>query len=690
MTTQEPSATSRWLSSDPADSGSASEPIDLTAPEVGRQADLPGQAVQQPVRQQHADIEPAHHNIADEAQPARPNEPAPSSHSSHVQRDNNHHSSVLSEPPRRSARQHPSSRSRDVEDTEHQQYLLDSQPLSTLISRPARGGSNDLPPSAAALLTSDDRDDHVALLTKTVLDDDPRNYSEAVRRLDSASWHSAMQTEYDSLMKNHTWGKPIQLPPGANLIGCGWVYKTKRGKDGSIIKHKARLVARGNRQRYGIDYEETYAPVARYASIRCILALVAHYDLELHQMDVKSAYLNGELEETIYMRQPEGFVQKGTESLVLQLRKSLYGLKQAGRTWNAKMDATLKGHSFTALDADQCIYIRRQHSTFILISLYVDDLLIACNRLSELKLFKQQLTSEFDMEDLGEASFVLGIEIIRDRASRTLTIRQGAYTRALLQRHGMEDCNAVAHPMIEGAKLKQFDGQATDSDIKEYQSMIGGIMWAAVCTRPDIAFAAARLSQYASNPSKEHRQAAIRVLRYLKGTPDQGITYRGIEPITAQPPLLAYCDSDWAQDIDTRRSVTGYTFLLCGAAISWQSKRQHTVTLSSVEAEYQAAVQAAKEAIWWRRFLTALGHDMSEPTILRSDSQGSIQLIKNGASGHDRTKHVETWHHFLTELAERGIIKMHHVGTADMAADILTKGLGRVKHETGMKMLGMR
>lgn len=545
-----------------------------------------------------------------------------------------------------------------------------------------------MPPSAA-LLTSDDQNDEVALLTKTVLDDDPRNYGEAVRRLDSTSWHSAMQTEYDSLMKNHTWGEPIELPPGANLIGCGWVYKTKRGKDGSITKHKARLVARGDRQRYGIDYEETYAPVARYASIRCILAIVAHYDLELHQMDVKSAYLNGELQETIYMRQPEGFVQKGKESLILRLRKSLYGLKQAGRTWNAKMDTTLKSHGFTALDADQCIYIRRKQSSFILLSLYVDDLLIACNRLAELKQFKQQLTHEFDMEDMGEASFVLGIEIVRDRACRTLTIRQGAYTRALVQRHGMEDCNAVAHPMIEGAKLQQFDGQATDSAIREYQSMIGGIMWAAVCTRPDIAYAAARLSQYASNPSKEHRQAVIRVLRYLKGTSDHGITYRGVKPADAQPPLMAYCDSDWAQDIDTRRSVTGYVFLLCGAAISWQSKRQHTVTLSSVEAEYQATVQAAKEVVWWRRFLTALGHDMSDPTILRTDSQGSIQLIKNGASGHDRTKHVDTWHHYLTELAERRIIKMLHVGTADMAADILTKGLGRIKHEAGMRMLGM-
>lgn len=509
------------------------------------------------------------------------------------------------------------------------EHVRDSQIQRLISAQPAAQHGSGMPPSAA-LLVSDDRDEDVALLTKT-----------------------------------------------------------KRGKDGSITKHKARLVARGNRQRYGIDYEETYAPVARYASIRCILALVAHHDLELHQMDVKSAYLNGELHETIYMRQPEGFVQAGKESLVLQLRKSLYGLKQAGRTWNVKMDATLKSHGFTALDADPCIYIRRQHSSLMLLSLYVDDLLIACNRLAELKQFKPQLSREFDMEDLGEASFVLGIEIMRDRASRTLTIRQGAYTRALVQRHGLEDCNAVAHPMVEGAKLERFNAQATDSAIQEYQSIIGGIMWAAVCTRPDIAYAAARLSQYASNPSKAHKQAAMRVLRYMKGTPDHGITYRGVEPAAAQPPLMAYCDSDWAQDIDTRRSVTGYTFLLCGTAISWQSKRQHTVTLSSVEAEYQATVQAAKEAIWWRRFLAALGHDMRTPTILRSDSQGSIQLIRNGASGHDRTKHVDTWHHYLTELVERRVIQMHHVGTADMAADILTKGLGRIKHEAGLIMLGM-
>jgi hypothetical protein len=451
MRTRIRSVPSRWLGPSPADRASV-EPIEPTLIKAMRTAARPTDEVQCPVQHPHADIDHANHHDADEAQPARPNEPAPSSHSSHVQRDNDHHS-VSSERPRRTARQHTSSQSRVVEDAEHDQCPLDSQPLSTLISSAAAVSS--IPPSAAALFTSDDWNDRVALLIKTVLDDDPRNYNEAVRRLDSASWHSAMQTEYESLMKNHTWGEPVEPPPGANLIGCGCVDKTKRGKDGSITKHRARLVVSGNRQQYSIET----AP-------------------------------------------------------------------------------------------------------------------------------------------------------IRDRANRNLTIRQGAYTRALIHWHEVGHYNTAAHPIFEGAKLKQFDGQATDSAIRKYQSILGGIIWAAVCTRPDIALAAARLSQYANNLSKARRQA-----------------------------------------------------------VSCRTKRRHTVTLSSVEAEYRAAVQAAKDAICWRRFLTAVGHDITDPTILRSDSQGSTQLTKNEGSGHDRTKHVETWHHFLTELTERRMIKMHPVGTADMAAD---------------------
>ena len=471
MRTRIRSVPSRWLGPSPADRASV-EPIEPTLSEGMRTAAPPTDEVQCPVQHPQADIDHANHHDADEAQPARPNEPAPSSHSSHVQRDNDHHS-VSSERPRRTARQHVSSQSREVEDAEHDQCPLDSQPLSPLISSAARGAS--IPPSAAALFTSDDWNGRVALLIKTVLDDDPHNYSEAVRRLGSADWHRAMQTAVDSLRKIHTWGEPVEPPHGANLVGgCEWVYQAKRGRDGSSTKHKARLVAPGcNRQRLGIEITPT-----------------------------------------------------------------------------------------------------------------------------------------------------------RDRADRNLTIRQGACTRAQIHRHEMEDCNTAAHPIIEGANLKQFDGQATDSAIREYQSILGGIMWAAVCTRPDITLVAARLSRYASNPSKERRQA-----------------------------------------------------------VSWQSKRRHTVTLSSVEAEYRAAVQAAKAAICWRRFLTAVGHDMTDPTILRSDSQGSIQRTKNEGIGHDRTKHVETWHHFLTELTERSIFKMHPVGIADMAADT-HEGAGETRARGRKKDVG--
>lgn len=542
---------------------------------------------------------------------------------------------------------------------------------------------------SATLLTSDDLACDLALLTQAVLSDDPISLSEAMLRSDAHEWKQALATEHDSLHKAGTWGEPVERPKGANVVGCKYVLTIKRNPDLSISKYKVRLVARGFTQRYGIDYTETYSPVAAYPSIRMFLALVAHFDLELHQMDVKSAYLHGKLQETIYMEQPEGYAQPGKEHLVLKLNKSLYGLKQAGRTWNEEIDRALCNHGFQSLDADRCLYIRRVASSLIIISLYVDDLLLASDSLTELSLFKRQLAAKFEMQDLGEASFVLGIEIKRDRATRTLSISQGAYTRTLLQRHQMAECNKAPTPLVESVKLCGWDGQATPEETRQYQTLIGGIMWAAIITRPDLAYAASRLSQYASNPSEQHIRAARHVLRYMRGTPDRGIVYRGTGPKNEPPTLVGYCDSDWAQDLDTRRSTTGYCFLLCRAVVSWQSKRQKTVALSSVEAEYMATTQATKEAIWWRRFLTALGWPPGKPILLLSDSQGSIALAKNGGGNHARVKHIDLQSRFVTEQCERGTITLHHVGTQEMAADILTKGLARIKHEVGVRMLGM-
>jgi transposase InsO family protein len=530
-------------------------------------------------------------------------------------------------------------------------------------------------------------------LTATVNDGavDPLTFREAMASTQQSQWRAAMDREMASLAKAGTYTL-TPLPAGRTAIGCKWVYKTKRGADGAITKRKARLVAKGFSQRYGVDYDETYAPVARYPSIRALLALAAHHDYELHQMDVVSAYLNGDLDEEIYMAQPEGYGSAGTDQLVCKLKKSLYGLKQAARTWHHKMDVALQAQGFTALAADQCVYMRVHDGRIVIIALYVDDLLLASNHLATLTTAKASLAQQFEMDDLGEASFILGIDIRRDRAARTLSIGQSAYVTAILQRHGMEDCNPakvpIARDMVALLAKSADDLVVSDTDTREYQSMIGGIMFAMLCTRPDIAFAVTRLAQFASKPSPEHRKALKHLLRYLRGTIDQRITYVGTSNVADQPTLEGYCDSDWGQHPDDRRSVTGYVFKLAGGAISWQSKKQKTVALSTVEAEYMATTHACKEAIWWRSYLTALGHDMSGPTVLRSDSQGSIALAKN-PDHHARTKHIDVQYHFIRQHVASRTIDLQYIGTADMAADILTKALERVAHEKGRQLLGM-
>ena len=431
--------------------------------------------------------------------------------------------------------------------------------------------------------------------------------------------------------------------------------------------------------------------MARYPSIRAILALTAHHDWELHQMDVKSAYLNGDLEEDIYMTQPAGYVAPGQQHLVCKLNKSLYGLKQAGRTWHIKIDIVLKREEFTALDADHCVYIRRQEACITIIALYVDDLLIACSHLTSLIQLKKQLTRQFDMEDLGEATFILGIDITRDRSRRTISIGQSAYVTSLLERHGMSDCKAVSTPMERGFKAAMAsppaDHQATSSDIRDYQAIIGSLMFAMVCTRPDIAFAVTTLAQFASNPTTTHVQAVKRVLRYLRGTIDRRITYTGAGAMDSQPELVGYCDADWGGGPGCR-SVTGYAFMMAGGAISWQSKKQKTVALSTVEAEYMATTQATKEAIWWRFFFSGVGHDLSSPTVIHSDSQGSIALAHN-PEHHARTKHIDIQYHFIRQHVANKTIVLHFVGTERMIADIFTKALERLQHERGVRSLGL-
>ena len=534
---------------------------------------------------------------------------------------------------------------------------------------------------------------HVTRRTSDGDDDEPRTYQEALNSSYRDDWLTAIRNELASLIKAHTW-RYVQRPSTANLVGCRWVFKIKRDKDGNMHKFKARLVAQGFTQVYGIDYAETYAPVARYTSIRLIIALAAHYDWELHQMDVKTAYLNGELDVPIYMRAPEGLSlidQPCPADRVCLLIKSLYGLKQSGRRWHANINHTLISSGFTPLHADRCVYVRRKAACIDIIALYVDDLLIASSKPAELLAIKRRLTQQYEMEDLGEATFILGIDITRDRANRAISIGQSAYVNTLLKRHGMADCNSTSTPMDSAATsdlMAAADGYESSLTLtRDYQSVIGGLMFAAVCTRPDITFAVNRLSRYCSNPTEAHHAAAKRILRYLKGTANYRITYTGSSE--ADPQLVGYCDADWAQDKDShRKSTSGYVFIMCGGAVSWQSKKQSTIALSSTQAELMAITSSTKELLWFRHHLGGIGLSGTRPTTLLVDSQCAMDIANNSRIS-DRSKHIEVQHYFIREHIEANTVQLQHIASSSQVADTLTKPLQRVAFKRCADLLGL-
>ena len=451
----------------------------------------------------------------------------------------------------------------------------DRIPLSQLLNQ-APTGSQSSSDSHALYADSE---------TSDTADGDPTTFKEAMRRDDRAQWKQAAQEEFGSIQAAGTWTL-VPLPAGRKAIGCKWVFKLKRKADGSIDRYKARIVAKGYSQKEGVDYTETFAPVAKFSAIRALLSLCAFYDFELHQMDVTTAFLNGDLEQEIYMTQPEGFVDPTKPHYVCLLHHSLYGLKQAGRSWNEKIDTTLHGLGFSSLKSDSCVYIYGKARIVVYIALYVDDLLLASNSMQALTRLKADLAQKFAMKDLGEAQYMLGLQIERNRAARTLSISQGEYVRHVLDRFGMWDSKPVPTPLEISSKLTRADCPAAGTTpdtafIRLYQSAVGAIMYAMLGTRPDIAFAVTALSQFNSNPGQAHWTAVKHVMRYLRGTVDYKLTYGSTGNAVVSPIVLGYSDSDWGSNADDRRSVTGYVFLLGGGAVSWQA-RKHCVISEKV------------------------------------------------------------------------------------------------------------
>jgi hypothetical protein len=485
-------------------------------------------------------------------------------------------------------------------------------------------------------------------------------------------WQKAMDEEYDALEMNGTWNL-CELPPGENLVGCRWVFVKKLNEHNEVAKYKARHVAQGCSQEYGRDFEGTYAPVAKTSSIRSILAMAAVEDWELDNMDVDTAFLQSPVTEKIYVKQPKGYEKVGPsgKELVCQLLKSLYGLKQASRNWNKAIDQWLRAYGLQPSTADPCVYVMRfENGDILIVVLYVDDLIIAGNNRMVVDHFKAAIGERFKMKDLGKLRFMLGMEIKRDRVNGIIEVSQSAYIARVLEKFGLADSKPVATP-AEGilSRLTAEDGGKVD---REYMSLVGSLLYAAMVTRPDIAYAVQALGRHLNSSGPEHWVAAKRVLRYLKGTHDIGIKYgRG------DLELYGYCDADWAGDKDTRRSTTAYVFMMAGACVSWASKLQPTVAVSSAEAEYMAASAAVQEAIYMRRLLGDIGYQQEQPTVIYEDNQGCIALSENPVE-HKRTKHIDIRYHFTRERVESGDVVLEYVTTEDQLADLMTKPL--MKH----------
>ena len=507
--------------------------------------------------------------------------------------------------------------------------------------------------------------------------EEPENYKEAMKK---PEWLKAMQEELVAHQQNGTW-ELAALPKGRKVVGSKWVFKVKRNERDDIVKFKARLVAQGYTQHQGVDFDEVFAPVTRQSTLRVFLTVATKRKLVVQHWDVKTAYLNGTLEEEIYMRQPPGHLAPGKEELVCRLRRSIYGLRQSARCWNRKLNEVLTKLGFKAAEADPCLYRKQQGGTTVLLLVYVDDLLVGSTRKADIDQIFQCLQREFELTNLGGAKHFLGMEVKHDDGCYKVRVKN--QIDKLLYKFGMEQAKTAKSPMDPGY-LKAEEPSTTFEDQTKYRSLVGGLMYIACTARPDIAVSAAILGRKFSAPNETDWTAAKRVLRYLKATREYYLRL-GSEPEQA---LVGHSDADWAGDPENRRSTSGFVFTFGGGAISWASRQQSCVTLSSMEAEYVALSEACQEAIWLRQLLRDFGEQQQTPTLMKEDNQGCLAFVKTERASR-RSKHIDTRQKFVQELCVTKQISLEYCPTDQMVADLFTKPLGPLKLGQFCGMLGL-
>lgn len=500
------------------------------------------------------------------------------------------------------------------------------------------------------------------------LPDNPQTYKEAMARPDKELWEQAIAEELSSLQAKNVYST-VDTPEDVTPLPSKLVLTIKRDALGGIEKYKARLVAKGFKQIEGRDYDEVFAPTAQHVTLRVLLATASTLDLEVHQLDVRTAFLNGELSQNVYLKLP---IELG--GTVWLLHKALYGLKQAARAWHAKLREEMQKYGFIPSYTDPCFFYRGTASTRVYVLIHVDDALVVGKKKSLLEA-KKTIASMFDIKDLGPASYFLGM-LITKNADGGYSLSQPRYVKDILTSFRMEQCKPCPTPLELGAKLIKSD-QNLLPDPTRYMALVGKLIYLAVNTRPDISHAVGILSRFMSCPTKTHWKAGMHVLQYLKGTPTLGLTYKGPLRTSNQGVKTVSCDmfsdANHAPLKDNRKSTTGALAIMQGAAVSWLSKLQQVVATSTAEAEYIAAGTATKQGLWLRKLLAEINGKV-QPLKLHVDNQSAIVLATEHTAGtSDRTKHIDIQYHFIRDRYQRGDIAISFVPTSGQHADIFTK-----------------
>jgi len=499
---------------------------------------------------------------------------------------------------------------------------------------------------------------------------EPGSYNEAINCPEAPKWIEAMGEEHSALGSNDTW-ELVERPPDANVLKCKWVFKLKRNAQGTIVRYKARLVVCGYAMEHGIDFFETFSPVAKMQTIRLLFFLAAQFNCHMEQFDIPNAYVKAAVDEDIFIAQPEGFVDPDLPDAVLKLKKALYGLKQAGRNWNQYFKEFLLSLGLIQCNSDPCLYFMVMEGSFVIVVIYVDDVLALSPDTEAVEHIVQAADKAFNIARMGFPKWFLGIRISKDGAS-TIFLDQSRAVMDLLKKPEFQGLSPNQVPMSAKTQLLRLqEGQAPTS--APFRSNIGSMMYL-MNTRPDLSVSMSKLGQFLAQPSPDHYLAAKKVIRYLKGTADYGLKFAAQESIDMENCIVAFSDSDWATDLNDRKSFSGFAVYVGCCLISWKCRKQPTVALSTAEAEYLALTLAASEVLWLRDLLAELGYLQKSASTIFCDNLGTIHIANNDVVT-PKVKHIAMRHHFLKENIAAGKIKIEYIPTADNIADFMTKPL---------------